>query len=85
MTWIANISGNYYLYKSIKVNGRRTTKVIERYGKERPKFYLPLVLRGYCEDILKNLPEKSVDLIIDDPLTELPTALGILNPIGIFW
>lgn len=67
MAWIANIRGNYYLYKSIKVNGRWTTKVIERFGKERPKFYLPIVLRGYCEDILKNLPEKSVDLIIDDP------------------
>jgi len=71
-------SGGYYDYSlaaHIRENGKRTTKILTTFGRERPVFHQPNLIKGYCEDHLKTMPPASVDLIIDDPpygATELP-------------
>lgn len=45
------------------------TDYLYHYGRSRkgPTYYKPRFERGYCSDVLNELPSGSVDLIIDDP------------------
>jgi hypothetical protein len=50
-------------------------RYLEPFGQELPAFYKPKLLKGRCEDYLRDMGPESVDLIIDDPpygLTRLP-------------
>lgn len=42
-------------------------KYLQSLEKEVPVFYRPKIMCGYCENRIKELPKKSVGLIIDDP------------------
>jgi site-specific DNA-methyltransferase (adenine-specific) len=65
----------YYLVEHFKEAGRYRTKILTSYGRQKPIFYKPNLVKGSCEEYLKIMPEASVDLIIDDPpygITKLP-------------
>jgi len=57
-------SGNYYLHE---IAGGDYVDTIIRYGKQKPTFRHPDFTLGFCEDLIKQQPSNSVDLIIDDP------------------
>jgi DNA modification methylase len=65
----------YYLVENYRQDGKYKRRYLASFGRERPVFYQPNLIKGYCEDHLKTMASESVDLIIDDPpygTTELP-------------
>lgn len=65
--YVSKVGRGYYLYQSVKKNMGWTNKYIRSLGFNEPVFYNPKILKGYCENIITEMAEKSVDLIIDDP------------------
>ena len=61
------IGNNYYLYQSCKKDEIWTLRYIRPLGSIKPVFYIPKIVQGYCENLIKEIPEGSVNLLIDDP------------------
>jgi len=57
--------GKIYYYLVEKKKGK--VKTLESYGTSPPVKYKPLLIKGFAEAELKNIPDESVDLIIIDP------------------
>ena len=64
-----NIKGNTYysLIERKKVKGKWRYKTLESYGTSPPTNSNIKIIKGFAEEELKNIPDKSVDLIIIDP------------------
>jgi site-specific DNA-methyltransferase (adenine-specific) len=57
----------YLLCKYTQQGGERQREVLCNFGPSKPKFSNPDLRLAFCEDQLKNVDDKSVDLLIDDP------------------
>ena len=60
--------GYWYLKESQQnQNGKWFNRTIASFGKTKPKFSIPFIYRGHADDLIKNLKDKSIDLILTDP------------------
>lgn len=57
----------YSLIERIKVKGKWRYKTIESYGTNLPVASDIKIIKGFAEEELKSIPDKSIDLIIIDP------------------
>lgn len=58
-------NGPYYSLVNESANGSRERLV--NYGKQKPEYPVPDLANSLCENHLPDVPDESVDLIIDDP------------------
>jgi len=48
-------------------NGKEKRKYLIRFGREKPVFYKPFIFRGCVEDLIRDIKDKSINLILTDP------------------
>jgi len=62
------INKNWYLYQKQKdKKGKIFKRTIAKFGRIKPDFKLPFVYRGMCDDLIKSIKDKSINLILTDP------------------